>query len=328
MHTSSLPPVVELLALYGPTASGKTGLSIEVALRLRDRGVPVVVISADSRQVYRHMDVGTSKTTPSQMRGIPHEMLDVAEPTRKLSLEAYTEMARERIRRHTAEGRLPFVVGGTGVYVGALVSGWDVAGTEGVRAALQRDFPPSLAADAYETLRRLDKAAAARVRPQNYEAVINALVRKMAPDAGQGGDGGDRALVLGLDPGARRGDRRIAETLDRQFDDGLFEEVVSLAERYGLDEEARRLGRKSTNQVLHTHGYREFFDLASSLGKPVAALDGAQRETVRRDILGHIQPYSRRQRSWFGKLPGVRMVESPDHAFKLIARRIGLPARR
>src|SRR6266581_1926720 len=89
-----------LVSLYGPTSSGKTALSIDLADRIeRELGRRVVVISADSRQVYRYMDIGTSKTTAAEMRGIQHEMIDVVEPVRKLELEEHTRLARQHISR-------------------------------------------------------------------------------------------------------------------------------------------------------------------------------------------------------------------------------------
>jgi tRNA dimethylallyltransferase len=312
-----------LVALYGPTSSGKTGLSVKAALRVeRELGRPVVVISADSRQVYRYMDIGTSKTTAAEMRGIEHALIDVTEPSRKLELEDYVALARERIAAAAQAGALPFVVGGTGVYVSALTEGWEVGGAGTVRASLRRDFPPSMAADAHAMLRRLDRAAAARVHPSNYEAVLNALAAVMAGGEARRSAPESRVLVLGLDPGPRAVEQQVAQTYDDQVRRGLFGEVTDLAARYGLDEEARARGRDSRNQVLHTHGYREFFDLARRLGKPVAQLSPAELADVREAVLDHIRPHTRRQRTWFAKLPSPRMVTSPDHAFREIARAI------
>jgi tRNA dimethylallyltransferase len=314
--TGSRPP---LLALYGPTSSGKTGLSIEVASRLRrELGPELAVISADSRQVYRHMDIGTSKTRPDQMRGIPHEMIDVADPVRKFELESYVAMARDRMGEHLGAGRVPFVVGGTGTYVAALVEGWNVAGTEAARAELLRDFPPDLANEAHALLQRIDRGAAKRVDPRNHEAVINALTRATTATSGERREPAREVLVLGLDPGARKVDTSVARTLDRQLEAGLFDEVVSLAARYRLDGDPRANRRRGDNQVLHTHGYREFFELAAKRRKPVAALTRQERGMVRDEILRHVRAYSRRQRTWFSKLPNVRMVSSPKEAFELL----------
>ena len=309
-----------LVALYGPTSSGKTALSIDLAKRVeRDLGRRVVVISADSRQVYRYMDVGTSKTTTAEMRGVRHEMIDVVEPIRKLELEEYVRLAREHIRNAFDAGELPFVVGGTGVYVKALLEGWAVDRVGAARTALRRDFPRALAGDAYLTLRRLDRAAAARVHPNNYEAVINALATAMGGEQPATGSGQwFRRVVLGLDPGVQAVDQRVVRTYDRQVQHGLFEEILALEERYGLAHELRRSGPDAANQVLHTHGYREYFEVALERGRPVARLDEADLVEIRSRVLEHIQGYTRRQRSFMAKLPGVRRVTSARQAAALV----------
>lgn len=311
-----------ILALFGPTSSGKTRLSVELALRLRaELGVELVVISADSRQVYRYMDIGTSKTTPEEMRGVVHEMIDIAEPVRKLELESYVDMARERMRHHLAGGRLPCIVGGTGTYVSALVEGWNVRGTGSVRASLLDDFPADAAADAHAMLHRLDRRAAERIDPRNHEAVINALTRLMTTSSGDG-ERASNALVLGLDPGPKRVERAIEQTLDHHLEIGLLDEVAWLADHYRLDRGPKANRRRSENQVLHTHGYREFFELADRRRKRVTALTRAEHRQVRAEILEHIRAYSRRQRSWFAKLHDPKMVSSAGQAFELVRTRL------
>lgn len=280
-------------------------------------GVEPVVVSADSRQVYKYMDIGTAKVTVPEMRGIRHEMLDVADPVHKLPLESYVRIARG----HLDDGggrRLPVIVGGTGVYVTALLDEWDLSGTAALRASLERDFPPRQAADAYAVLERADAKAAARLHPNNYEGIINALVRVMGTDAEPGrARQGRRVVALGLDPGARTVEAAIARRLDEQFRQGLVDEIQFLADRYRLDDVMRR-GAPSDNQVLHTHGYREFFERARELRLPVRGLSAADRRLVRERMAEHIQAYSRRQRTWFPKLRGVRMVRTVDDAYRAV----------
>jgi tRNA dimethylallyltransferase len=314
-----------LVVIFGPTSSGKTALSIQVAQRIeRHLGRRVVIVSADSRQVYRHMDIGTSKTAPGEMGGVRHEMIDVAEPVRKFQLEEYARLARRRLADAFAAGHVPFVVGGTGVYVKALLEGWDTDRVGAVRGSLRRDFPLGMAADAYAVLRRLDRNAAAKVHPNNYDAVINTLAGVMAADAGSGQGSaardarpptGVRVVLLGLDPGASRIDERVARTYDEQVRRGLFDEIQDLDRRYRLSGRRRST---SDNQVLHTHGYREYFEVAGERGKPVSGLGARDLAEVRTRVIEHIRGYTRHQRSWFRKLPEIQVVSSPEKAYRLV----------
>jgi tRNA dimethylallyltransferase len=305
-----------LVALFGPTSSGKTRLAIELCSRLAPDVEPVVV-SADSRQVYRYMDIGTSKTTAAEMHGIRHEMISIADPARKYELETYVGAARGHIEQCWTDGQLPIIVGGTAVYVMSLLEGWDVNRSAGVRESLRRDFPRGLADDAYQTLRRLDRSVAARVHPNNYDGVINALAGVMAGTTSEPRKGqlkGVRTVVLGLDRPVRVLDARVASTFARQLERGLYEEVLELSARYDLGGKLPRRSEDS-NQVLHTHGYREFWDVARERGKPLESLSADDLSSVRDLAVGHIQAYTRRQRGAFRKLAGLRMVRTAEGAY-------------
>jgi tRNA dimethylallyltransferase len=295
------------VAIYGPTSSGKTALSLDVCEAASERGLRPVVLNADSRQVYAGMDIGTSKIKPSQMRGFDHRLLDVAEPSSKLSLEAYAQMARDELASLAAsEDALPVLVGGTGVYVQSVVAGWDLTGTGALRRSVERDFPPSDVEVAYQLLARLAPEAARRMHPNNYEAILNALVRRMAGGAGHDVAAPFAFAVYGVDRGEAETDRRIETTLDAQIRAGLLAEIAELDRRYRLLEQARRPGRRR-NVVSQTHGYREFVRVAASTGKAITELDSADLAVARAEALGHIWAYSRRQRSWFRKLGASRV---------------------
>lgn len=295
------------VAIYGPTSSGKTALSLDVCEAAAGRGLHPVVLNADSRQVYAGLDIGTSKIRPSQMRGFEHRLLDVAEPSSKLSLEAYAQLARGELASLAAsEEALPILVGGTGVYVQALLQGWDLAGTGTLRRSLERDFPSSDVEGAYHVLARLAPEVARRVHPGNYEAILNALVRRMAGEQGSRAAAPFAFAVYGIDRGEAETDRRIEATVDAQIRDGLLEEIAGLDRRYRLVAQARRPGRQR-NVALETHGYREFVHAAASTGKAISALSGADLAAARAEALGHIWAYSRRQRSWFRKLGAARV---------------------
>jgi tRNA dimethylallyltransferase len=313
------------VVLYGPTSSGKTKMSVELAQRIRRTlARETVIISADSRQVYRYLDIGTSKTTSEEMQGVPHELISVADPVRKFELDDYVPLARQHIQDAFAKGKVPFVVGGTGIYVKALLEGWDVARSSTVRDTLRRDFPKAMMGDAYAMLRRLDRTTAARVHPNNYEAIINALASAMAPDERRRDDANVRTVVLGLSPAQRVLDQRVERTYDAQVSRGLFEEVQNLNARYHLDREVREVhkrGRESQNQVLHTHGYREYFEVAAERGKPVGKLTAAELAEVRARVVEHIRGYTRRQAAFLRKLPAPQLVTSPERAMAAVAAR-------
>ncbi|MGH3255571.1 MAG: tRNA (adenosine(37)-N6)-dimethylallyltransferase [Streptosporangiaceae bacterium] len=295
------------VAIYGPTSSGKTALSLDVCEAASELGLRPVVLNADSRQVYVGMDIGTSKIKPSQMRGFEHRLLDVAEPSSKLSLEAYAQLARDELASLAASGdALPVLVGGTGVYVQSVLEGWDLTGTGTLRRSLERDFPPSEVADAYHVLARLAPEVARHVHPNNYEAILNALVRRMTREAGTEVAAPFAFAVYGVDRGGAETDRRIETTLDAQIHAGLLAEIAELDRRYRLVEQAHRPGERR-NVVSQTHGYREFVGVAASTGKAIADLEGAGLAAARAEALGHIRAYSRRQRSWFRKLGASRV---------------------
>jgi tRNA dimethylallyltransferase len=309
------------IAIYGPTSSGKTALSLDVCAAAYERGLRPVVLNADSRQVYAGMDVGTSKIKLAEMRGFEHRLLDVADPSSKLSLEAYARLARNELTALAAsDDALPILVGGTGVYVQSVLSGWDLTGTGTLRRSLERDLPPRDAEAAYRVLARLAPEAARRVHPSNYDAILNALVRRMAGAAGRAVAVPFAFAVYGVDRGEAETDRRIELTLDAQIRGGLLAEITELDRRYRLVEHSRRPGHRP-NVVSQTHGYREFVLMAAATGKAIAELDRADLGAARAEALAHIRAYSRRQRSWFRKLGAARA----DHrsAAKAIVSRLG-----
>ena len=309
-HTGRLRQPLErrrAVAIYGPTSSGKTALSLEICEAASQRGLRPVVLNADSRQVYAGLDIGTSKIKPSQMRGFEHRLLDVADPSSRLSLEAYAQMARDELASlAAAEDALPVLVGGTGVYVQAVLDGWDLTGTGTLRRSIERDFPRSDVTGAYQMLARLAPEVARRVHPRNYEVILNALVRRMAGEAANEVAAPFAFAVYGLDRGEAQTGRRIQTTLDAQIRHGLLAEIAVLDRRYRLIEQARRPGRRR-NVALETHGYREFIRVAASTRKAIEELDGASLAAARAEALSHIWAYSRRQRSWLRKLDASRV---------------------
>ncbi len=162
-----------LIIILGPTAVGKTGLAIEVARALNGE-----IISADSRQVYRHMDIGTAKPTPEQQAAAPHHLLDIVNPDERLSLAQYQQMAYKIIDDLHNQGKIPLLVGGTGQYITAVVEGWsipEVPPNETLRAELETYASEQGSAALHTRLATLDPVAAASIDHRNVRRVIRAL---------------------------------------------------------------------------------------------------------------------------------------------------------
>lgn len=232
----ALPPLV---AIVGPTAVGKTTLAVRLA-----QAVGGEIVSADSRQVYRGMDIGTAKATPQERALVPHHLLDLLDPDRSLSLAQFQALAYAAIDNILARQKVPFLVGGTGQYVLAVVEGWQVPHVppdEELRAGLYRQAHEEGPEALHARLRALDPVAAGRIDPRNVRRVVRALEVCLStgrPISAQQNKSPPpyRVLLIGLTlPRAelyRRVDRRVEEMIE----DGLEAEVRRLvAAGYSFD---------------------------------------------------------------------------------------------
>ena len=278
----------------GPTASGTSALALEVARRLRD----VEIVSVDSMQVYRGMDVGTAKPTRAEQAEVPHHLLDLADPTEDFSVAAFQRAFAGAVGDIERRGRRALLVGGTGLYLRAVVDGLTMPGRfPAVAAELEAD--PDTAA-LHRRLAALDPVAASRMEPANRRRVIRALevcVGSGRPfssfGAGLGAHPPTRFRMAGVwlprDVVARRIEARVAQMLEA----GLVEEVRGLLAAAGLDPDGRTRLSRTAVQAL---GYREILGHLTA-GVPLAT---AVAETVRRT-----RAFSRRQRMWFRGDPRI-----------------------
>ncbi len=228
-----------LVAIVGPTAAGKTALSLELAERLGGE-----IVSADSRQIYRGMDIGSAKATPAEQARAPHHLLDLVDPDQVLTLAEYQRLAYRAIADIHGRGRVPLLVGGSGQHVAAILEGWripEVAPQPALRAALAADAAAAGAEALHARLAALDPAAASRIDHRNVRRVIRALevclvtgrpiseLQRKEPPA-------YRIVRIGVTRPRPVLYERIDRRVDRMVEAGLVDEVRRLADAgYGWD---------------------------------------------------------------------------------------------
>jgi tRNA dimethylallyltransferase len=226
-----------LVAIVGPTATGKSSLALELCQTLNGE-----IISADSRQVYRYMDIGTAKPTKEEQALVPHHLIDVADPDQDFSLALYQSKALETIDDIQRRGKLAFLVGGSGLYVWALLEGWripEVPPDPTLRKQLEARAKVEGGEKLYDELKETDPAAAERIDPRNVRRVIRAL------EVGLQGTPFSQlqvkqpfvdSVIIGLTTDRADLYRRIDARVDNMIEKGLVDEVKGLVTRgYGLD---------------------------------------------------------------------------------------------
>ena len=227
---------IEVVAIVGPTASGKTALSIKMA-----KAFDGEIINGDSMQIYKGLDIGTAKITEDEMEGIPHHLLDIKEPTESFSVAEYQSLVREKIAEIQSRGKLPIIVGGTGLYVQAVLYDFQFTKEE-VDEEARKKYYDELAAigpDAmHAKLMGLDPETAKTIHPNNTRRVIRALemvelhgVSKASEEHNRGNIALYHHLIIGLDMDREKLYERINLRVDLMMEKGLLEEVTGLYER-------------------------------------------------------------------------------------------------
>ncbi|MEA2536240.1 MAG: tRNA dimethylallyltransferase [Chloroflexota bacterium] len=289
----SFPPLV---VIAGATATGKTGLSLRLAQRLRADGIAAEIVSADSRQIYRGLDVGTAKVDPADRARVPHHGLDLVDPDQPFSVADYAEHVRGALAGIADRGGLAILVGGTGLYLRAIARGLatealpsDAMVRSRIEAELRADGVAPLAA----RLRALAPGLAGRVDLANPRRVVRALeIAELAGDASlpppRGYPGPVTWLGLSVAPAVHRG--RIGERARGQFAAGLIEEARGLRERFD-----------PARPAFSAIGYREAW----------AVLDGRASvdEAIEVDIARNVA-FAKRQRTWFRAEPEIVWLDA------------------
>lgn len=275
----------KVLTIVGPTASGKTRLAVELAQRFNGE-----VVSCDSMQIYRYMDIGTAKPTKEEMAGVPHHMLDVADPDENYSAARYVEQASACVEDILARGKLPIIAGGTGLYRDALLAGRTFAAFSGkYREELQRKAAEGQLPRLYEELRRIDPERAEKLHPADEKRILRAL--EVWYETGKTITEHDEesrrqppryeAVSIGLSFSNREDMwKRIDHRVDAMMSAGLVAEVRALLDR----------GIPSTCTAMQAIGYKEM----------VCALDaGRPPEEAAEEIKLRSRQYAKRQLTWF-----------------------------
>ena len=290
----------KILVIVGPTASGKTRMAVELAQRHNGE-----VISADSMQIYRTMDIGTAKPTKEEMGGIPHHMIDVADPEEDFSVARYVEMAARCVDDVLERGKLPIVAGGTGLYIDSLLSGRTFAPfspDSALRGELERELEEKGGQAMLEALAQVDPEAAQRLHPNDHKRIIRAL--EVYRSTGKTITQHNRetqaipprynALTIGL---AFQDRQAMWRRIDQRVD-----EMVAA----GLEDEVRRLltsGISPKCTAMQAIGYKEF----------TQALSGEMTWQEAADVVKlRSRQYAKRQLTWFGRNPNTRWVRWDD----------------
>ncbi|MEK4700504.1 tRNA (adenosine(37)-N6)-dimethylallyltransferase MiaA [Solibacillus sp. FSL R7-0668] len=275
---------IDVVAIIGPTASGKTALSIRLAKEIDGE-----IINGDSMQIYRHMDIGTAKITAEEMDGVPHHLLDIKEPTEGFSVAEYQTLVREKIEEIQSRGKMPILVGGTGLYVQSVLYDFQFTKqevNEEAREAYYKELELLGPEAMHEKLTQIDPAAAAEIHPNNTRRVIRAL--EMAELAGvsraeEQFNRGDVALynhlIIGMDMEREKLYERINLRVDLMMESGLLEEVRVL-----YDAGIRDV------QAIKAIGYKEFYAYFDGLITLDEAIEQVKQNSRR---------YAKRQLTYF-----------------------------
>ena len=296
------------MAVVGPTATGKTALGVTLAQHFSGE-----VISCDSMQIYKGLDVGTAKVTPEETCGIPHHGVDILTPDKTFSVADFAAMAAELEQQISARGHLPILVGGTGLYVQSFLYGVRFAEEKapaGLREQLTAELAEKGGAAMYEELRSVDPEAAAAIHPNNQVRVLRALEHYRATGKKLSEQKADslpperpyRSLILGLDFPDRAGlYRRIDLRVDKMLDAGILQEAEYVWQN-----------RETFRTAAQAIGYKEFFPYFEG---------AAPLEVCTEKLKQASRNYAKRQLTWFRHMDGVVWLDAsaPDAAARAAA---------
>jgi len=290
----------KIIAVVGPTASGKTAMSIALAKKFGGE-----IVSADSRQVYRGMDIGTAKPIAAEQAAAPHHLIDIKNPDEDYTVADYKADAIAAIKKIIAHGKFPIIVGGTGLYVKAVIENLDIPKAQAnpeLRAQIEQEIADEGLPTVFDKLVALDPEAAYIVDPKNPRRVVRALEVAQAtgePFTAQRkkNDPLFNALILGLNPAPELLRERIDRRIDAMMDNGLLNEASSLIKKYG-----------QAPVAFDAIGYREIIAYMNGTATLEEAVSMMKLNTWH---------YAKRQMTWFKKDKNTRWVARLDEAIAL-----------
>jgi tRNA dimethylallyltransferase len=285
-----IDPTIKLITILGPTASGKTDLALDLAEQYGGE-----IVCADSRTIYRGMDIGTAKPTAGEQARVPHHLLDVVDPGETLSVAAFKKLTEAAIEQIAARGHVPFIVGGSGLYIDALLYDYqfpaeaDPEKRARLEAMTTAELQELLAAEDPEAFETVDQA--------NRRRLVRAL-ETVGQDRTRRTELREQTLVLGLGLNKEFTQKRIPLRIEKMLEKGFLEEVRQIGETYGWESEA-----------MTGIGYRAFKDVV--LGTKTAEVAAA--EFARGDMM-----LVKKQLTWFKRNKHIQWLDNPAAAEPLV----------
>lgn len=286
----------KILAIAGATASGKSKAAVELAKKLNGE-----IISMDSMQIYKHMDIGTAKVTLQEMENIPHHMIDIVEPNMPFSVSDFVKLAKDKINEITARGKIPILTGGTGLYFESLIYPFNFGGAksdEDIKNNLYKQLEQFGAEYLHKKLMEIDPIDGAKIHPNNTKRLIRALEIYEITGNTKTNNSTNKQLLYDLDMYVLDWDReilydRIEKRVQIMFDNGLQKEIENLLE----------VGITFDMQSMQGIGYKEFasyFDGKCSL------------DDVKNAIILNSRHYAKRQITWFKRYDFAKFIKFED----------------
>lgn len=274
--------MTRVIVVIGPTSVGKTKMGVELAKKLNGE-----IISGDSMQIYKHMNIGTAKVTPLEMENIPHHCIDILEPTDEYSVKDFQDAVRFQIEDISSRGKTAIIVGGTGLYIKAALYDYEFSETKDDHETFRNKYKDYDNEKLYKHLQFIDEKSAAELHPNNRQRVLRAI--EIYEQTGQ-----RKSEIVDQQQHVCLYDAYfVGLTLERDILYQRINQRVDVMKESGLETEVRKLydqGLKRSHQSMKAIGYKEWFDYFEGL---------ITQEEVYENIKKHSRQYAKRQYTWF-----------------------------